>query len=968
MIKISNLHKFFNKGKQNENHVLNDVTVQLPEKGMVAIFGKSGCGKTTLLNVIGGLDSFADGIVSIYGTDIKKSPDMLRNKYMGYIFQNYNLNKDESCFDNVADALRICGMRDKDEIEKRVFSALKNVGMEKYKLRTPDTLSGGQQQRIAIARAIVKNPRIILADEPTGNLDEANTVMIMDLLKAISRDHLVLLVTHEANLVDYYCDKVIELSDGKIVNIKENENADGFSARDKNAIYLGELEKKEYTADGANVEYYGEPAQTPVKLRIVNYGGKIYLSVDSSDVHVLDSTSEIRFKEGVYEQDRKQNEVSRNVDMSSLPPIEGSSFGKLFSLKSSVISGYVANFRKNKKGKKLLKACMSFFAILLVIMSAVFGTVFDDIMEIQSLYNHNIFYVYTDNNEVSEKIYNEAYENGADFIKLQDEAGDSNIRFRTDFFETFSPMGASIRTNAAFLDISAAKNYGAVCGKTKDLADDEMVITTAVADKLIEQSGVGYISNYDDILGFISNSVIIGGYSARVVGIVDSSETAIYLSPLTMAENVMSRFSPNVHPASQYGISVNDGEAQLFKTENNTDTKFPNDGETFKINGCDFKLVKTSRLIYSYDEYLTENSIKKTEISEYIENVPGENKEAAYFEWFDYYYSEFDSFAESRHASLGDDMYLWLYLEKGIDEGKYFYLGDDNYYKAYCFKKENGRYPTKEELENSYDSLPDLKQEMMKYERMYSDEFYSNANFSYMVDCFLVSDNDYIMLSKRVGETHPSISGDFYKEEYVYDEDGFVSIMTSVGDGNISAYTAIHSNNTELTEKWIKDNFSDVSTPGTYYKPVITPSDMEKELMEESSKTITAGLVSMGVILAILCVCMYFIMRSALMSRVKEIGIYRAIGVSRKNITFRFLIESAVLALLTVFVGYLLASAFIWACMGVSPLITDAFFYPWWFALVDLVILAVLCLVCGTLPVIMLLHKTPAEILAKYDV
>ena len=168
---------------------------------------------------------------------------------------------------------------------------------------------------------------------------------------------------------------------------------------------------------------------------------------------------------------------------------------------------------------------------------------------------------------------------------------------------------------------------------------------------------------------------------------MDSSETAIYLSPLAMAKDVMSRFSPNVHPASQYGIRVNDGEAQLFKTENKTDTKFPNDGETFKINGCDFKLVKTSRLIYSYDEYLTENSIKKTKISEYIENVPDENKEAAYFEWFDYYYSEFDSFAESLYASEGDNMYLWLYLEKGIDEGKYFYLGDYNYYKAYCFKK-----------------------------------------------------------------------------------------------------------------------------------------------------------------------------------------------------------------------------------------------------------------------------------------
>jgi ABC-type lipoprotein export system ATPase subunit len=241
MIKLQGLHKYFNKGRQNEIHVINDISLELPEKGMVAIFGKSGCGKTTLLNVIGGLDSFASGSLTIEGQDVRRNTDVIRNRYIGYIFQNYNLNKSETCFENVADALRLCGMTDADEIESRVMAALSNVGMDKYRSHTPDTLSGGQQQRIAIARAIVKNPRIILADEPTGNLDEANTVMIMDLLKQIARDHLVLLVTHEANLVDYYCDTVVELSDGCVVSVKKNTAANVFAARDKNDVYLGEL-------------------------------------------------------------------------------------------------------------------------------------------------------------------------------------------------------------------------------------------------------------------------------------------------------------------------------------------------------------------------------------------------------------------------------------------------------------------------------------------------------------------------------------------------------------------------------------------------------------------------------------------------------------------------------------------------------------------------------------------------------
>ena len=129
MIGITKLHKFYNKGRQNEIHVINDVSLELPDRGLVAIFGKSGCGKTTLLNVIGGLDGFADGSVTVDGYDIRRNTDEIRNAYVGYVFQNYNLNRTENCFDNVADALRLCGMTDAEEIGRRVAAALANVGM-----------------------------------------------------------------------------------------------------------------------------------------------------------------------------------------------------------------------------------------------------------------------------------------------------------------------------------------------------------------------------------------------------------------------------------------------------------------------------------------------------------------------------------------------------------------------------------------------------------------------------------------------------------------------------------------------------------------------------------------------------------------------------------------------------------------------------------------------------------------------
>ena len=130
MISIKSLHKYFNKGKSNEIHVINDISLDLPERGMVAIFGKSGCGKTTLLNAIGGLDKTQSGSIVIDGKNINSDPDTIRNQYVGYIFQNYNLNKSETCFDNVADALRLCGVTDNSVIETRVMAALQNVDME----------------------------------------------------------------------------------------------------------------------------------------------------------------------------------------------------------------------------------------------------------------------------------------------------------------------------------------------------------------------------------------------------------------------------------------------------------------------------------------------------------------------------------------------------------------------------------------------------------------------------------------------------------------------------------------------------------------------------------------------------------------------------------------------------------------------------------------------------------------------
>src|SRR5690554_5452071 len=245
MIKLSHLNKYFNKGKTNEIHVLNDITIDLPNKGLVVFLGESGSGKTTLLNVIGGLDKIGSGNIYFADKEISKynvtKLDELRNETIGYIFQNYYLQPQLSVFDNVAFVLKMIGIVDEEEIKNRVNYVLTALGMFDFRKKKALQLSGGQQQRVAIARALVKNPHVIIADEPTGNLDSNNTIYIMNIIKEISKEKLVVLVTHEKNIANFYGDRIIELKDGEITSDVINGETTDYDFTSGDHIYLKDL-------------------------------------------------------------------------------------------------------------------------------------------------------------------------------------------------------------------------------------------------------------------------------------------------------------------------------------------------------------------------------------------------------------------------------------------------------------------------------------------------------------------------------------------------------------------------------------------------------------------------------------------------------------------------------------------------------------------------------------------------------
>lgn len=219
MLEIRNIVKDYETGSETV-HALKGVSIAFRESELVSILGQSGCGKTTLLNIIGGLDQYTSGDLIINGQSTKQYKsadwDIYRNHSVGFIFQSYNLIPHQSVLSNVELALTLSGVS-KAERRRRAKEALEKVGLGNQLNKRPNQMSGGQMQRVAIARALVNDPDILLADEPTGALDSETSIQIMELVKEIAKDRLVIMVTHNPELAEKYSTRIVKLLDGRIV-------------------------------------------------------------------------------------------------------------------------------------------------------------------------------------------------------------------------------------------------------------------------------------------------------------------------------------------------------------------------------------------------------------------------------------------------------------------------------------------------------------------------------------------------------------------------------------------------------------------------------------------------------------------------------------------------------------------------------------------------------------------------------
>ena len=537
MIKITNLHKYFYRKKSNEIHVINDVSLVFPETGLVTILGESGSGKTTLMNVLGGLDNFYSGTIEYDDQTISKYSsrkiDKIRNQKVGYIFQNYLLLQQRTAYDNLKLMLNMYDISE-EEKEDRIDYVLDAVGMTKYKKKNVSELSGGQQQRIAIARALIKSPSLILADEPTGNLDEKNTIQIMNIIKKISKNTLVILVSHEKSIATSYSDYIIEVSDGKVISQDSVTNQTIYQYEDDQNIYLKEYEYKKIDDENVDIDFYSNDKEK-INLKIVYKDGKYYVS-SNSEIILVNQSSEVQ----MIDEHKKQLDTSKSEVIESnfdLKPLKSDKDPALTFKEKVKLT--LSNLSKMKKRTRFLAFPLMIIVILtmLTIQSVISASYVDKqhlVYQDSRIYNISLDkgYAELDKNVfkfANEHLYEDLFENVegikpvmnvpaklhfnvANFTQL------TNVKYTIDQFSTMS--------------IDVLDENSLIYGKMPSNAT-EIVVEKWVLENAIERST---LQNFMSASSFVGKklTMVDKSFTFTISGVADNDENSAYFNNWTL--------------------------------------------------------------------------------------------------------------------------------------------------------------------------------------------------------------------------------------------------------------------------------------------------------------------------------------------------------------------------------------------------------------------------------------------------
>ena len=563
MIKLEKVNKYFNRRKANQIHIINNTSLEFEDTGLVAILGHSGSGKTTLLNAIGGLDKVNRGKIYINGKKITRrsqnNVDKIRNLNIGYIFQDYKLIENMSVFDNVAISLKMIGLKNKKEIEKRVNYVLEAVNMYRYRNRPAQMLSGGEKQRVAIARAIVKNPSIVIADEPTGNLDSKNSLEIMNIIKAISKEKLVILVTHEVDLAKFYATRIIEVQDGKVKEDFKNQSKESLEYRLDNKLYLKDFKNiNNLSNEKYNVNIYSDDTNQKVDIKLVIKNGNIFIKSENRKIEVVDDNSAIELVDDHYKKIDKSIYEEYKYNLEDIAD-------KKFKVKYSSIYGLLKSIKVGIKRisnytilKKIL--LLGFFASSMFIVYAV--------ANIAGVTNEKESdYIQIDKNYIQ---VNQARVNVEDYLKYEQldnveyiVPGNSNVSFKIQMNEYYQLSRYAFELSGSLVSVDQISEEDIILG-TFPKNEYELVIDRKIIDNMLNSQYSTFVNmgikSIDELLNKVLQ--INGMKDFTIVGFVDRGTTSIYANK-NIFINILNNMTTSSFGTGIYTQSMNESDVSV---------------------------------------------------------------------------------------------------------------------------------------------------------------------------------------------------------------------------------------------------------------------------------------------------------------------------------------------------------------------------------------------------------------------
>ena len=555
MIRIDQLNKAYERRRGEDSRVLRDVSFQLPDTGFVCILGPSGCGKTSLLNAIGGLDRFDSGSLSTGDTTVSRygtaAYEAQRNRNFGYIFQNYYLLDQHSVAYNVYLGLHSLELSHREKLQ-RVRQALQAVDMDRYIRRKVSDLSGGQQQRVAIARALARRPRVIFADEPTGNLDEANTMHICSLLRRASRSSLVIMVTHEERIAKFFADRILRLDQGQLVSDSDSWDRGVLQESSDKEVYAGDLEETRLDSESVSLRLLATRDAPPVELTVVAAGDRIILKLsDSRTVTLSEGDTLPRIREGkrpvmtLEMVDRAEDQISLFRQAPDAQCRSGKGLG---------FSMLAREARQLTQGKGLKKLSMRIFLVLLSVLTLLTVADFITISKVDPR-----DFITTDSHILTIKIqsggkmeapgsqppqgyYTWFNYHASEYVKHIAQA-DTDFDFIPLYSQppkyTFAPFyqlnhAEQRLPTFSYVPLHRLSEQQLLCGRMP-ANSEEVVVDRILLDAILQKDGI-LQNSITDYTAFLGEELDYGnkGMNPVIVGVCDSGERSIYATTSTL--------------------------------------------------------------------------------------------------------------------------------------------------------------------------------------------------------------------------------------------------------------------------------------------------------------------------------------------------------------------------------------------------------------------------------------------------